>query len=114
MCPSRYIAYARWRAGISPSIWRKKRAWSLASMRELPQIGAAGAKRRMWAGRASARGRLCPTCTKIADAAALSERRIIGPRRARAVAERPVAHGALVQVGDEQHRLEHARRREGP
>src|SRR3954451_10324821 len=76
---SRRIAKARRRAGTKRSMCRKKRVWSAPSMRLRPQTPVTGVKRCMPARRASRRRPPAPTKPRTADAAALSERRIIGP-----------------------------------
>ena len=90
---------------------RNKRVWSRAVICELPQIGVAGAKRVIPAARARRCRPAVPTRTKIALAASSSEARIIGRQQCALVGgQRPGARGA--QLGDEQHRLHDAGRRE--
>src|SRR4051794_18483823 len=67
-------------------MWRKKRVWSAASMRLSPQTAVTGVNRCMPARRASRRSPRAPTIPRTAEAAALSERRIIGPSRRRSAA----------------------------
>ena len=64
---------------------RKKRVWSRAVICALPQIGLAALKRCIPAVLARRWSPPTPTRTKIADAASLSERRIIGFSSARSL-----------------------------
>ena len=91
---------------------RKNRVWSRAVISERPQCGWM-TKRVIPARRARRTIAGLPTMSRTRVAAMLSDRRIIGrEQRLLAGVERPVAHARLAQVGDQQHRLDHARRRE--